>query len=134
MRLREKLERFLQNRYGIDALGMLFVWMSLILMVVNIFLNSLIIYLIQMSCLGYWVFRSFSKNIQKRYSENQKFEKFLNKLKNYFKLKRQIWKNRKTHVFTKCPHCKINLRLPKKTGEHRVNCPKCHNFFTFKCK
>ena len=134
MRLREKLERFFRSRYGMDKLGMVFVWSSLILMIINIFVNSLIVYLLQVFCLGYWIFRSFSRNINKRYKENQKFEKFLQKITSYFKLKHQKWKDRKTHVFTKCPYCKINLRLPRKKGDHRVNCPKCQKTFNFKCR
>ena len=134
MRLRQKIESFFRNRYGMDKLGMAFVWCSLILMIVNIFVNSFIVYLLQLSCLIYWLFRSFSRNINKRYRENQKFEKLLNKFTSFFKLRRQKWVDRKTHVFTKCPYCKVTLRLPRKKGDHRVNCPKCQKTFSFKCK
>jgi len=134
MKFRQRLERFMYGRYGTDKLSVVMVWTALVVMIVNSFINSLIIYLIELFLIGYAFFRMFSKNVGKRYQENKKFEAILNRFTSFFKLQRSKWRDRKTHVFTKCPHCKVNLRLPRKKGEHRVNCPKCHRTFEFKCK
>lgn len=43
-------------------------------------------------------------------------------------------RDRKTHVWHICPVCKKELRLPRISGEHGVNCPDCHGHFTVKIK
>ena len=44
-----------------------------------------------------------------------------------------MFKDRKTHVFKKCPQCKAMIRLPKRKGSHEVICPKCGREFKIKC-
>lgn len=134
MKFRQRLEKFMYGRYGTDTLGMVLLWTALALMIINSFVNSLTVYLLELFLIGYSFFRFFSRNIGKRYQENEKFEKWLKKIKSYFKLRKAMWKDRKTHVYTKCPSCKVNIRLPKKVGKHTVNCPKCHTSFDFECK
>lgn len=69
-------------------------------------------------------FRIFSRNIAKRRKENEKFCGF-------FRLLRNRFRDRKTHVYRKCPQCKVILRLPKAKGKHYVVCPRCkHRFQT----
>ena len=70
-------------------------------------------------------YRIFSRNIQKRRQENEKFCGF-------FKLIRNRFRDRKTHVYRKCPKCKAVLRLPKAKGKHTVVCPRCKNRFEVK--
>lgn len=41
-------------------------------------------------------------------------------------------RDRKTHVYVKCPSCQNNLRLPKEKGKHIVVCPCCKNRFKIK--
>lgn len=134
MKFRQRLEKFMYGRYGTDKLGMASLWTALALMIINSFVNSLTVYLLELFLIGYSFFRFFSRNIGKRYQENEKFEKRLKKITSYFKLRKAIWRDRKTHVYTKCPSCKVNIRLPKKAGKHTVNCPKCHTSFDFECK
>ena len=74
MKFRQRLERFMYGRYGTDKLSVVMVWTALVVMIVNSFINSLIIYLIELFLIGYAFFRMFSKNVGKRYQENKKFE------------------------------------------------------------
>ncbi len=134
MKLRQKIEKFMYGRYGNDKFGMFLLYVSLILMIINAFFANLVLYFLYLFIFGYCVFRILSRNINKRYMENQKFEKISRKVISYFKLKRSIWRDRKTHVYTKCPRCRINIRLPKKAGKHQVKCPKCNTVFDFKCR
>ena len=81
-------------------------------------------YLVVSLGLTFWIFfRIFSKNIHKRRQENEKFFGF-------FKLQKNKWRDRKTHVYRKCPSCKAVLRLPKAKGKHNVVCPRCKNRFS----
>ena len=43
-------------------------------------------------------------------------------------------RDRKTHVYRRCPVCKNVLRLPREVGDHGVNCPVCHGHFSVKIK
>ena len=64
--------------------------------------------------------------------ENAKYLGARNKFLSFFKRKKAQFRDRKTHVYKKCPHCKATLRLPKKKGRHTVSCPKCRKRFETK--
>ncbi len=132
MRFREKLVRFMLGRYGSDQLNSFILIVVAILMVVNIFVNSLIMYLLYMLMWAWSLFRMMSRNIYKRRAENEKFLKMWNPIKNKCRLMKNKRRDRKTHVYKKCPKCKAVLRLPKQKGKHTVRCPKCSERFDIK--
>ena len=121
------------GRYGTDTLSMvlLYVYFAFVLIctVVSIFVRSLwfsLFYYVVATALVVWMFsRMFSKNIVARKRENDKFCGF-------FKLRKNKFRDRKTHVYRKCPACKAVLRLPKAKGKHFVVCPRCKNRFEVK--
>ena len=88
MNFRQKFERFMYGRYGTDKLSVVMIWSSLSVMIVNSFINSLVLYIIQMLLLGYAFFRMFSRNVGKRYEENRKFEVLIGKILSSLKLHR----------------------------------------------
>lgn len=121
------------GRYGSDTLNkvLLAVYAAevVVFTVLSLFVNptplwmSLAYFALSMILIFVIFFRMFSRNIQKRRRENDKFCGF-------FKLRRNKFRDRKTHVYKKCPHCKAVLRLPKAKGKHTVICPRCKNRFT----
>ena len=126
------------GRYGTDTLSKVTLWVYAGVMVAYLILRlifqgdlvaSIIIsvsYFVISTALVYWMFfRMFSKNIYKRRRENDKFCGF-------FKLRKNKWRDRKTHVYRKCPKCKAVLRLPRAKGKHNVVCPRCQNRFEVK--
>ena len=117
------------GRYGIDRLYHVLVWTAVILLIVNLFVGSLIIYAVEMALLVWATFRFFSKNIYRRQRENLAFCRFFGWIDGFFKLKRNKFRDRKTHIYKKCPNCRKQLRLPKIKGSHTVNCPCCHHRF-----
>lgn len=128
-----KLARFFYGRYGNDTLnkvltGIYLVWL-ITFSILNFFISTLAFTLIGWGLtliLFIWIlFRTMSRNIYARRRENDKFCGF-------FRLKRNKFRDRKTHVYRKCKKCKAVLRLPKAKGKHFVNCPKCHNRFQVK--
>ena len=129
-KFKDKLFRFMYGRYGYDTLGKVLLWvyiaLILIYTVLSLFVESALLYvfyLIFSTALVIYIFwRAMSRNITKRRAENQKFCGF-------FKLRRNKWKDRKTHVYRKCPSCKAVLRLPKSKGKHTVVCPRCSKRF-----
>jgi hypothetical protein len=121
------------GRYGTDTLStvLLYVYFAFVLIctIVSIFVRSIwfsLFYYVVASALVVWMFsRMFSKNIAARKRENDKFCGF-------FKLRKNKFRDRKTHVYRKCPACKAVLRLPKAKGKHFVVCPRCKNRFEVK--
>ena len=79
------------------------------------------------------IFRMFSKNYEKRRKENEKYIKIKGKVIQKLDISIKKWNERKTHIYRKCPNCKVTVRLPKKKGEHTCNCPNCKNDFKVKC-
>lgn len=129
---RERIARFMMGRYGIDRLYYFLLAICSILIVINIFVSSLIISMIETILFAYAIFRVMSKNIYKRQQENEKFIKIIDKPKKSINLQKCKHRDRKTHVYKKCPSCKNNLRLPKEKGKHTVVCPCCKNRFEVK--
>ncbi len=135
-RLGQKLYNFMLGRNGPDNLFRFCVWASFAVAVIAIFVRnfwaSSALSLIYYGLLGYAVFRVLSKNVYKRRAENAKYLGVRNKLLSFFRRKRSQFKERKTHVYKKCPHCKATLRLPRKKGKHTVSCPRCRKTFETK--
>ena len=80
----------------------------------------------------YAIFRFLSKNIPQRQKERRMYLKAVNAVKDYFHLQKNRFRDRKTHVFRKCPSCKAVLRLPKRKGVHTAICPRCARRFDVK--
>jgi len=126
---RERIARFMAGRYGVDKLYYFLLAICLILIVINFFANLYIIYLVESALFVFAFFRVMSRNIYKRQQENEKFIRLTEKPKKIFNLQKCKLRDRKTHVYRKCPSCKVVLRLPKSKGKHNVVCPKCKNRF-----
>lgn len=132
-KFKNKAVGFFYGRYGNDTLNKVLTAIYLVWLIaftiVDIFVKSIVF-----SIVG-WVLtiilfvivtsRMMSRNIVKRRRENEKFCGF-------FKLRRNKFRDRKTHVYRKCKSCKSVLRLPKAKGKHFVVCPKCKNRFQVK--
>ncbi len=129
---RERLARFMAGRYGMDQLYHFLLVLCFILIVINIFVGSLIISLVEFIIISYSIFRVMSRNIYKRQQENARFLKLTDKPKKFFNLQKCKHRDRKTHIYKKCPSCHNNLRLPKEKGKHTVVCPCCKNRFDVK--
>ena len=46
-KFKSKLYRFMYGRYGTDKLGMVIIWTALVVMIINSFINSLVLYLLE---------------------------------------------------------------------------------------
>jgi len=134
MSFRERFFRFFSGRNGSDALGRTALFVALAVDIVNLFLNSLWLALLATLLMVYSIFRMLSRKIYKRQVENQRFCRFFRRFKDFFVLRKNKWRDRKTHVYQKCRHCKKVLRLPRVKGDHTVRCPCCQRRFEMKIK
>lgn len=127
--MREKFARFMMGRYGVDTLGKFNLGVVLVLIVMNMFIGSRWLYWLGIALLvvAYW--RMFSRNIQKRYSENQWFVSRFSGIGAWFKRQKNYQAQRKDYRIYQCPSCKQKVRVPKGKGRISIHCPKCgHDF------
>ena len=90
---------------------------------------SMLLYIFGWGVVIYCYFRIFSRNVQKRYAENQAYLMKTYKIRNWFQNQKNIWQQRKVyHIYT-CPSCKQKIRIPKGKGKIEVRCPKCGTTF-----
>ena len=128
--MREKFQKFMQGRYGVDAFSKFLLGATLVLWVINIVADSRMINTWALLLLIYSYYRMFSKDINKRYQENQKFLVLKSKLLARFKSEKSQMHERKTHHIYKCPTCKQKIRIPRGKGRICITCPKCKTEFT----
>lgn len=129
------LANFMRGRYGMDNLNRFLLIVALIFMVANWFVSGRILYTLSIIVLVYVYARTFSRNINARYRENQKFLQFSARFRNGagrragqgFSVSRD-----KTHKILRCPSCGEKLRVPKGAGKISISCPYCNTKFVKK--
>ena len=126
--MREKLARFMMGRYGNDHLNNVLIWSSLILLVLNIFINNSILSLIAYVLWGYSIFRMFSRKIYLRSNENIWFMAKTKKIRHHISAIRKGLKDKANRYFV-CPGCGQIVRVPKGRGKIEITCPSCHRQF-----
>ena len=132
-RIKAALSRFMYGCYGTDGLNkFLFVVYFVLLILGGIIrripkaaLLYLVVYLLTLGVMFLFFFRTLSRNHYKRRQENLKYYELRNKFTGKWKLQKEKWQNRKTHVYRTCPNCRATIKLPRKKGKHTCTCPKC---------
>lgn len=122
--MREKLQRFMYGRYGVDRLNRVLMTVSMVFLVLS-FLRVPFAYIFAVVILFYAYYRMFSRQIGKRAAENQWYLKKEMKLRGFFQKKKKEWAQRKEYHIYKCPSCKQKLRVPRGRGKIVVSCRKC---------
>ena len=133
--MRDKFNKFMQGRYGVDDLSRFTMGAALVLIILTMFVNIVnrsvgsVLDLLAIAAIVYAYFRIFSRNIQKRYAENQKYLQMTSKLRLRFNKEKNLMNQRKTHHIYSCPGCGQKIRIPKGKGRIEIECPKCHTKF-----
>ncbi len=113
--------RFMDGRYGGDKLNITLVWVSFAAYIISLFipvaLVKLCLLVVYYSLLGWAIFRFLSRNTYKRYEENRKYLRFMDRLKD------------KEHRYFDCPRCHQPVRVPRGKGKIAITCPKCKEKF-----
>lgn len=128
-RLREKFRHFMIGRYGMDQLGQFLSSLLFVVILLNLFTRSRLLEFMALAGLFYLYFRMFSKNIGKRYQENQAFLTLRFRITEKFRQWKRKANDQKTHHIYKCPNCKQKIRIPKGHGKVSIHCPKCGTDF-----
>lgn len=130
MKFRENVIRFMGGRYGNDRLGSALLILCAVLILVNAFTRSAIVYLLILAVMIWSMYRTMSRNIVKRRAENEWFLGIEGRVRSFFSLQKRKFTDRRTHIYRTCPGCKKTLRLPRQKGTHTVCCPCCHREFS----
>lgn len=135
--MKEKFIRFMQGRYGVDQLSKFLMGVALVSIVLSVFVRRGTVLYAVLDTLGiaaiiYVYFRIFSRDIQKRYAENQKYLSMTSKLRTRFQKEKNLMEQRKTYHIYKCPGCGQKIRIPKGKGKIEISCPKCSTKFVKK--
>ena len=104
--MREKFIRFMNGRNGMDELARAESWVVMILLLVSIFTRSAILDILAIGLMIHMYFRVFSRNVNKRYAENQKFLNARYEWTVKAERRKKRFAQRKQYKFFKCPMCK----------------------------
>ena len=123
--LRYRFSKFMQGRYGVDSLSRFLSVVLLAVIILRMFIRIPLSGTITLVILVILYWRMFSRNIPKRYEENQKFlqirDKFLGRFSDFGSNMSQMT----DYPIYKCPRCNQKIRIPRGKGHIMVRCPKC---------
>ena len=132
--MKDKLQKFMQGRYGIDALYRPLLLAAVLSSLLSIVLQknaglSNVFGTISVLLLGWAAFRIMSRNIEKRYLENLYYLELLGSVRRHIRFRIEKYRQRKDYKFFVCPTCRTNLRVPKGKGKVNITCGKCGTRF-----
>ena len=129
MTLKQRMLNFMQGRYGVDQLSGFLIWTAVIIAVITMFVRIPALQIITWAMIIYAYVRIFSKQINKRYAQNQKFldatwgiRKFFADIRYRIKYGKQT---AEPYRIYKCRKCGQKIRVPKGKGKIMITCPKC---------
>lgn len=89
---RQRLQSFMIGRNGFDSFCRFLTFSSAILVLLSMFTQSGVLYLIALFLLGYSYFRMMSKNLGNRTLENQRYLRIADRVRQFFKDGPKLWK------------------------------------------
>ncbi|MEG1902604.1 MAG: hypothetical protein RR225_09470 [Clostridium sp.] len=127
--MKEKLQKFMMGRYGVDELNRFLMGLAMIVMVLDLFVRARFLYVGAVLCLFFCYARMLSKKINQRFRENQKFLTYEFWVKERFQKGKAPFAERKKYHIYRCPNCKQKIRVPRGKGKISIHCPKCKQDF-----
>lgn len=129
---KNKMMQFMQGRYGADQMGQMLSAVSMVFLIISLFSRNQAWFLLALIGIVYNYFRMFSKNISKRYAENQKYLTMTAGIRRKLaSWKSQLAQRKMYHIY-RCPGCKQKIRVPRGRGKIEIRCPKCNTRFVKK--
>lgn len=122
----------MQGRYGADQMGQMLSAVSMVFLIISLFSRNQAWFLLAVIGIVYNYFRMFSKNISKRYAENQKYLTMTAGIRRRLASWKSQLAQRKIYHIYRCPGCKQKIRVPRGRGKIEIRCPKCNTRFVKK--
>ena len=131
-KLKLALARFMYGRNGVDQLNVALLWVYLLLwvlqtvlaMTVGSALLDLLLELADLAVFAVLLFRIFSRNLERRRAENQRFVNWRQQMRSSHQGARERHAD-KDHKYFTCKNCKTICRVPVGKGNIVITCPKC---------
>lgn len=128
-----RMLKFMQGRYGVDQLSNCLIWVGVVIALFTLFFHSRILVVISWILIVYAYARIFSKQVNKRYKQNQIFLDKTYAIRMLYanvKYRMRYGKNgAPSHHIYRCRKCGQKIRIPAGKGKIMVTCPKCHYQF-----
>ena len=119
--LTARLRNFMAGRYGTDRLNMAILCVGLVASLLSVLIKfapvNLVLFVLSYGMMFWAIFRTLSRNTYKRYQENRKYMRFLERIKD------------REHRYYDCPRCHQPVRVPRGKGKIAIQCPKCKEKF-----
>lgn len=126
--IRHHMARFMAGRYGGDQLNILLIALYVILYVVFLFTRMLIFEILALILIILSLYRSFSRNLERRRGENARFLQAVRPVvRRWFVFRSRA--HDKEHRYFKCPNCGQQMRVPRGKGRITVHCRSCGAVF-----
>lgn len=124
-KMQDSMRRWMYGRYGMDELSIFLMCVGIALSLMSSIWDAPIAYWLAWVLLVWALYRCYSKKIYNRSKERSTFLRMTAKPKNWFKLQRDKWRDRKKLKYFRCKNCKAVLRVPRGKGKIEITCPKC---------
>lgn len=122
--IRSWMARFMAGRYGGDQLNLVLIGLYLVLYVAFLLTRLLAFELLGAVVLALSLFRSLSRNLERRRAENSRFLQTVRPLwRKWTAFRARI--HDKEHRYFKCPNCGQLMRVPRGKGRITVHCRAC---------
>ena len=125
-RFSDSMRRFMYGRYGVDQLNIFLLVAAVALNLVALLLSKLgavcailgvLVSLVSYGFLFWYIYRFFSRNLEKRILENRRY------------LARKSQLTDRQNRYYRCPNCKQTVLVPRGRGKICIKCPKCSEKF-----
>jgi hypothetical protein len=131
-KLKEKLARFMSGRYGMDKLYGLIMGLCLVLLAVEALTKSPVVGAFAWALMIAAIYRSFSRDYEKRSLENEKYLALTKGLRKRLSLGLRKLKGIRSYRYRVCPRCKAVIEMPARRGTRTIVCPRCRAEFQAK--
>ena len=129
MKFRDRFANWMSGRNGMDELARFESGLVLVLLIISLFSRLGLLYIVALAVMIHMYYRMLSRNVSKRYEENQKFLNLRYNSTVEWNKKKKHFAQRKTYCFFKCPQCKQEVRVPRGHGKICITCPRCRTEF-----
>ncbi len=133
--IRNDIKNGMKNRCGLDELNNLLMLIGFVFVVIALFSQKWIFTLAGAAFIVLCYLRVFSKNMEKRRSENAVYMKYMGNVvrwvENLMLCLRMKGKSitDKEYAYFVCSQCKQIIRVPKGKNKVSIRCPKCSYTF-----
>ena len=117
-------QRLMYGRYGTDHLNLALLVGYFVLSFLAHLLRSSVLDLLALAALVWGLYRMFSRQMEQRRVENDKFLSLVRPLIQKYNVSKQR-RNDKEHCYFKCPSCGQQLRVPRGKGKISITCRSC---------